>query len=353
METNYKESDESNMEQIEVTNQTEKDQSLRKRRLALIIIGFILLVLSLFYGLTTGSVTLTLSEVFGALKGNEDGMAHQIVWNLRLPRLLTGLLVGMCLAVSGGILQGIMQNPLADPGIIGISSGAGLVAIITMLIFPQYMSLLPLGAFIGAFIAATFVYLLAFDNGVSPLRLILAGVAVNSLLGAITSGVMILHSDKVQTVLPWLMGGLSGRSWPHFKIILPYAVVGLTISLFAARPANILRLGDSTAKLLGYNVERSRLLLLLLSTFLAGIAVSVAGLVGFVGLVVPHIVRLLIGDDYKYLLPLSMLLGGVLVVFADTAARSWFDPIELPVGILLATLGAPFFLFLLRKKRLF
>lgn len=332
--------------------QRKKVFALQRKRYVLIIICFILLIFSLIYGLTTGSVSLSLSEVIEGLKGNEGTMERQIVWNIRLPRILTGLLVGMCLAVSGALLQGIMRNPLADPGVIGVSAGAGLVAIITMLVLPQYTHLLPLGAFLGALIAAGFVYLLAWNGGVSPLRLILAGVAINSLLGAMTSAVMILHSDKVQAVLPWLMGGLSGRSWPHFKIILPYAVVGLIISLFTFRAANIIRLGDDTAKLLGYNVEKSRFFLLLVSTFLAGAAVSVAGLLGFVGLVIPHIVRLLIGNDYKYLIPTSMLLGGILVVFADTAARSWFDPIELPVGILLATIGAPFFLFLLRKQKI-
>lgn len=324
---------------------------VRKHRLLLLFACFILVIISFIYGLATGSVTLTVSEVISGIFGEEGTMEHQIVWNLRLPRLLTGLLVGMCLAVSGGILQGIMRNPLADPGIIGVSSGAGLVAVSMMLIFPAYQGLVPVGAFIGAFIAAALVYILAWNGGVAPLRLILAGVAINAFLGALTSGVMIVYSDKVQTVLSWLMGGLSGKSWPHLQIILPYAIVGLVLSLFASRSVNILRLGDDVAKLLGYNVEKHRLLLLLLSTFLAGAAVSVAGLLGFVGLVVPHMVRLLIGNDYKYLIPISALLGGALVVFADTAARSWFEPIELPVGVLLAVIGAPFFLYLLRKGK--
>lgn len=331
--------------------QDNTQSTLQKKRLFLLIGCFIVVVLSIIYGLATGSVPLTVSEVWTGLTQKSDALEYQIVWNLRLPRILTGLLVGMCLAVSGAILQGIMRNPLADPGVIGISSGAGLVAIITMLIFPQFMGLLPLGAFIGAFIAAALVYLLAWDGGVSPLRLILAGVAINTLLGAVTSAIMILYSDKVQAVLPWLMGGLSERSWPHFWTILPYAVLGLFISLFAARTANILRLGDDAAKLLGHNVEKNRFLLILLSTFLAGAAVSVAGLLGFVGLVVPHIIRMMIGDDYRYLIPISALFGGFLVVFADTVARSWFDPIELPVGILLATVGGPFFLYLLKKGK--
>lgn len=312
----------------------------------------VLVLVSILYGLAKGSVPLSIIEVWNGLTSDKEGIEYQIVWNLRLPRVLTGLLVGMCLAVAGAILQGVMRNPLADPGVIGISSGAGLVAIITMLIFPQFMSLLPIGAFIGAFVAAALVYLLAWDSGISPLRLILAGVAINTLLGAITSAIMILYSDKVQAVLPWLMGGLSERSWPHFWTILPYAVIGLILSLFAARTANILRLGDDAAKLLGHNVEKSRFLLILLSTFLAGAAVSVAGLLGFVGLVVPHIIRMIIGDDYRYLIPLSALFGGMLVVFADTVARSWFDPIELPVGILLAAVGGPFFLYLLKRGKL-
>ncbi|KQL20130.1 FecCD family ABC transporter permease [Cytobacillus solani] len=336
------------MNQINEQVETNRQHVLQKRRM-LYIICFLLVIASILYGLATGSVQLSINEIWAGLTEKNQTLEHQIVWNLRLPRILTGMLVGMCLAVAGGLLQGIMRNPLADPGIIGISSGAGLVAIITMLIFPQYTSLLPFGAFLGAFIAAAFVYLLAWDGGVSPLKLILAGVAINTLLGAITSAIMIIYSDKVQAVLPWLMGGLSERSWPHFWMIFPYASIGLILSLFAARTANILRLGDDTAKLLGHHVEKSRFLLILLSTFLAGAAVSVAGLLGFVGLVVPHIIRILIGDDYRYLLPISALFGGMLVVFADTAARSWFDPIELPVGILLASVGGPFFLFLLKK----
>lgn len=340
MHTTYQETDENKI-----------NHSLQKKRNIVIIVGFILIIFSIIYGLTTGSVTLTVKQVIMGLFGEANSMEHQIVWNLRLPRILTGLLVGMCLAVSGAILQGVMRNPLADPGIIGISSGAGLVAVSMMMIFPHLTHFVPLGAFVGAFIAASFIYVLAWNGGVSPLRLILAGVAINSLLGAITSGIMIIYSDKVQNVLSWLVGGLSGKSWPHLQLILPYALTGLFLSLFASRSVNILRLGDDVAKLLGHHVDRHRTLLIALSTFLAAAAVSVAGLLGFVGLVVPHIVRLLIGNDYKYVLPISALLGGVFVTLADTAARSWFEPIELPVGVLLAVIGAPFFLFLLRKGK--
>ncbi len=319
-----------------------------KKRMAILFIFIALTVFSILYGLVLGSVSIPITKVWDALTHNGTTMDSQIVWNLRLPRILTGLLVGACLAVSGALLQGLMKNPLADPGIIGVSAGAGLVAVIMMVLFPTMIYLLPLGAFIGALLATVIIYTVAWQGGISPVRMVLAGIAINSLLGAVMSCIMILYSDRVQSVLPWLVGGLSGRSWPHFSIIWPYALIGLVLSVFAIKHANIMVLGDDVARLLGSKVERSRLFLILLSTFLAGAAVSVAGLITFVGLVVPHIVRMLVGNDYRYLLPISAIGGAFLVTIADTVARSWFDPIELPVGILLAMLGAPFFLYLLR-----
>lgn len=321
----------------------------KRKRIFVIIISIILVILSVFYGMTTGSVSLTLSEIWEGLTTDEPSLQYQIAWNLRLPRILTGLLVGMSLAISGALLQGVTRNPLADPGIIGISAGAGLFAIITMVLFPEHAWLLPIGAFLGALMAAVIVYFLAWNRGASPLRLILAGVAVNTMLGAFTSGIMLLFSNNAQAVLPWLMGGLSDRVWPHFWTIFPYAMVGLIVAIFAAKSANVLLLGDEAAKLLGHNVERSRLFLILISALLAGAAVSVAGLIAFVGLIIPHTVRLLVGDNYYYILPISALSGAWLLVFLDTAARSWFNPIEVPVGILLAAIGGPFFLFLLRR----
>ncbi|SDZ35552.1 iron complex transport system permease protein [Evansella caseinilytica] len=322
----------------------------KKQRWIVLTLAAVLLFLACIYGLVTGSVSISLSEVWSAMIDKENALHAQIVYDLRLPRVLTGLLVGASLAVAGALLQGVMRNPLADPGIVGVSAGAGLVAVVMMILFPAYLYLLPFGAFIGALLAALLIYVLAAAGGSrSPYKIILSGIAVNSLLGAAMTAVMVLYSDRVQAVLPWLAGGLSGRSWPHFSMILPYASIGLLLSAFAVRHANLLLLGDEVAKLLGHHVQRSRLFLIILSAFLAGAAASVAGLIGFVGLVVPHISRMLVGNDYKFLLPVSALGGAFLVVFADTAARSWFDPIELPVGILLSFLGAPFFLYLLHK----
>jgi iron complex transport system permease protein len=327
----------------------DKQLRTRRRRIALAVAP-LLLLLSVFYGLSYGSVSISLKEIWLILTTDIQSAQHTIIMNLRLPRVLVGLLTGACLAAAGAILQGVMRNPLADPGIIGVSAGGGLAAVIMMVLLPQLSYLLPAAAFIGAFAASIIIYLIAWDKGASPVKIVLAGVAINALLGAIMNGIMVVYSDRIQAVLPWLSGGLNGRSWHHLAFMAPYALIGLALTVLAIKPANLMLLGDDSAKLLGQKVELQRLLLILLSSLLAGAAVSVAGLIGFVGLVVPHAVRLLIGEDYRYLLPVSLSGGAALVVFADTIARSWFDPIELPVGILLACIGAPFFLLLLRKR---
>ncbi|WP_088840592.1 iron ABC transporter permease [Listeria sp. ILCC797] len=323
----------------------------RRRRLISLAVVLVLLIVVFFYGLTTGSVGLSYSQVWHVLTGDGDTLSNQLVWNLRLPRMLIAFLVGGALAISGCLLQGVMRNPLADPGVIGVSAGGGLVAIILTIVFPTLSGFVPLGAFLGAFGTALLIYIVAWDKGVSPLRVILSGVAINAFITAMTSGIMVLYSNRVQSVISWMTGTLSGKSWYHLEMIFPYMVVGFILSIFAIRSSNVLMLGDDAAKLLGYAVEKHRFFIIMLAAFLSGVAVSVAGLIGFVGLVVPHIFRLIIGNDYKYLLPMSALGGAVLVGFADTAARSWFGSIELPVGILLAMIGAPFFLILLQRGR--
>ncbi|WP_053374205.1 FecCD family ABC transporter permease [Paenibacillus sp. FJAT-27812] len=326
-----------------------KQLRTKRRRIALAVAP-LLLLLSAFYGLSYGSVSISLKEIWLILTTDIQSAQQTIIMNLRLPRVLVGLLTGACLAAAGAILQGVMRNPLADPGIIGVSAGGGLAAVMMMVLLPQLSYLLPAAAFAGAFAASIIIYLISWDKGASPVKIVLAGVAINALLGAIMNGIMVVYSDRIQAVLPWLSGGLNGRSWHHLSFMAPYALIGLALTFLAIKPANVMLLGDDSAKLLGQKVELQRLLLILLSSLLAGAAVSVAGLIGFVGLVVPHAVRLLIGEDYRYLLPVSIAGGAALVVLADTIARSWFDPIELPVGILLACIGAPFFLLLLRKR---
>lgn len=305
--------------------------------------GFLCSVLS-------GAVAIPVSALGDILNGGGDNASRQILLNIRLPRAIVAVLVGMNLAVSGAVLQAVMKNPLADPHIIGISSGAGLAGIFVIVLFPALEYLIVPTAFCGAMLAAACIYILAWKNGIRPLRIVLAGVAVSSFLGAGISAILVLYSDRVHGALMWMVGGLAARSWPHVEIILPYAVIGFILAFCGARYLNILQLGDDVAKGLGVNVELVRLVFTAIGALLAASAVSVAGLLGFVGLIVPHTVRLLTGSDYRFLIPSSALLGIAVVTYSDTLARVAFAPLELPVGIFMAALGAPFFLFLLRKE---
>ncbi|AXH98305.1 iron ABC transporter permease [Sporosarcina sp. PTS2304] len=337
---------------IAVGEQTKKERHpLAKKRVIVLVTSGSLVILAALASLMIGPVSFSMQEIWNGIFVANDTMERRIIWELRFPRVLVGMIVGISLAVSGAILQGIMRNPLADPGIIGVSSGAGLSATIIMIIFPAYIMFLPLAAFLGALITALVVYALSWRGGASPLRIILVGVAINAVIGAVMSALMLLYSDRVQAVLPWLAGGIAGVGWVQFEMIIYYALAAFVLAIFAVKHIRILRLGDEVAKLLGHNVERSRFFLIVLSTLLAGMAVSVSGLIGFVGLVVPHIMRSIVGGDYRYLLPASALGGGLLVIVADTVARTAFNPIELPVGILLAFLGGPFFLYLIQKRR--
>ena len=303
-----------------------------------------------FLSLTKGSSVISLEQIVQILLAPGNDPQSQIIWNIRMPRTLVGALVGVNLALSGAILQAVMRNPLADPHIIGISSGAGLAGVVIMILFPAMEYLITPVAFIGAMLAAVCIYILAWKNGIKPVRIILAGVAVSAFLSAGISGLMIFYSDRVHGALMWMVGGLAARSWPHVHIILPYAIIGLLLALASAAYLNILQLGDEMARGLGVNVEITRIAMTAIAALLAASAVSVVGLLGFVGLVVPHAARLLIGSDYRLLLPASALLGIAIVTLSDTFARVIFAPIELPVGIIMAFLGAPFFLFLLRRE---
>lgn len=319
-------------------------------RSVLFLVFAVLAVTGGIVSIMLGSVEIPVQEIWSALTGGGAGTHGQILMNIRLPRTLVAALVGINLALSGAILQAVMKNPLADPHIIGISSGAGLMGILVMLLLPEYAYLVTPAAFIGAMGAAILIYILAWKNGIRPIRIILAGVAVSAFLGAGISALMILYSDRVHSALMWMVGGLSARSWPHVAMLWPYTLVGSVLAFLAARHLNILQLGDELAKGLGLRVELTRLLLTAVAALLAASAVSVVGLLGFVGLIVPHAARLMIGSDYRYLLPASAVLGAAVVMYSDTFARVAFAPVELPVGIIMAVLGAPFFLFLLRRE---
>ena len=319
-------------------------------RLTILILFLFLALLGAFLSLTKGSSVITMEQIVELLLHPGEDPQSQIIWNIRMPRTIVGALVGINLSLSGAILQAIMRNPLADPHIIGISSGAGLAGVVIMILFPTLEYLITPVAFVGAMLAAICIYILAWKNGIKPVRIILAGVAVSAFLSAGISGLMIFYSDRVHGALMWMVGGLAARSWPHVNIILPYAIIGLVLALASASYLNILQLGDEMARGLGVNVEVTRIIMTAIAALLAASAVSVVGLLGFVGLVVPHAARLLIGSDYRFLLPAAALLGVAIVTLSDTFARVIFAPIELPVGIIMALLGAPFFLFLLRRE---
>ena len=306
----------------------------------------VVMMLSVGYGV----MEMSWIDIIRTLFSGGDSIEFQIIYNLRLPRTLLGALVGAALAVAGVILQAVMRNPLASPGIIGVSSGAGLAAVVALMIFPALSGWLIPVAFGGAFITATAVYLLAWKRGVEPVRLLLAGVAGSSLLGAMSTAIMLFNSEKVAGILDFAIGSLSTRSWPQLELVAPYIIAGLAVAVIIAPKLNILGLGDEIAVGLGMNVERMRLCFIALAALLAGAAVSVVGLLGFVGLIAPHIVRMIIGGDSKFLIPGAAIFGAVLVVGSDTAGRVVITPEELPLGIIMALLGPPFFLWLLRRR---
>lgn len=318
------------------------------RKASITGILIVVLVIISITALRIGTVKYSTSEIF-SIFSKESSTVKTIVLNLRLPRVILGIIIGMCLAASGSILQAVMHNPLADPGIIGVSSGASVAATAIILIFPHLTSSLPLFAFAGAAISCLLIYILAWNKGIDPVRIVLSGVAINTIFGGITSMFQLLNTEDLGQVLAWLNGSLSGKSWSEVKILSIYALIGLILAVFSIRSCNALQLGDDMAKNLGININLTRIALSAIAAFLAASTVAMVGMIGFVGLIVPHIARMLVGSDYKMMMPTAMLLGSVVVVFADTIGRTAFGILEVPLGIVMAVLGGPFFLYLLRK----
>lgn len=326
------------------------NQLLSKRGTRLLIL-LMMSILALLASLSIGAVKVNPMDMVSILTGHKDVDAYSIIWNIRLPRVLIAALVGMGLALSGTILQGVLQNPMADPHVIGISSGAGVAGIGILLALPEYGHLLVPAAFAGAVIAALIIYMLGWKNGLVPVRLILSGVAVSAFLNSGISALLTFYSDRVEGALSFMVGSLSAKSWPHVEVLWPYILPGAIAACLCGRWINIMQLGEATAISLGLRLEWVRVFLLTLASLLAAAAVSVAGLLGFVGLIVPHLAKLIIGSDYRWLLPCSALLGVVVLETSDLISRMIFSPVELPVGIIMGAIGAPFFLYLLRSKR--
>lgn len=317
------------------------------------------LLASIVVAVTIGPADIRVDEVWAAVLSHLGlgespltALRDGIVWELRLPRILTAAAVGAGLAVSGAVMQALTRNPLADPYLLGLSSGASLGAVSVLLLGAAI--LLPLAAFLGAMAALVVTLLLASSLGaITPTRTVLAGLAVSSLASAITSLVIFwaVTGDSYREILGWLLGSLAGARWPAVAIAgIALVVAGIPIML-AGRLLDAFAFGDTSAASLGVNVSATRWGLLAASALLTGAMVSVSGAIGFVGLVLPHAVRLVTGPGHRSLLPLSALVGAIFLMWADTLARTVFDPRELPVGIVTAIVGAPVFALLLARRR--
>ncbi|MCU6710702.1 iron ABC transporter permease [Paenibacillus sp. J5C_2022] len=325
--------------------------SLAQARSFTALLAALLLVLLL--GLCIGSTMISPLEVIAHLLGKESDNAFTID-TLRLPRLLLSVLVGAALGVSGLIMQAVIRNPLGSPDILGVTGGASLGAVffITSLAGTISLKWLPLAAIIGAAAVSILIYLLAWRGGVTSIRLVLVGIGMAAAMGALTT-MVIVFSDEHSTVQAyiWMVGSVYGANWVDVRAMLPWAVVILPLAMLFARTANVQELGDELATGLGVRVQLSRLILLAISVALAGSAVAYAGAIGFVGLIAPHIARRLVGRKFTRLIPATAIIGGIIVAAADTIARTAFLPHDLPAGVFVSGIGAPFFMYLLYRNR--
>jgi len=292
----------------------------------------------------------------GLYGGPIDRVESTIVWDGRMPRLVVAFLVGFSLAAAGAVMQGVFKNPMASPGVIGISSGAALGAVVALYLGLAAMSLflLPLASILFAMITLALVFIIATSRGHTSIStLLLAGIALNLIFGALTSFVITLSTrefDVGRVIVTWLMGDLNNRSWEHAQIVLLTTLLGVTCTLFFVKDLNILMIGEETASNLGVNIRLARNMLLLASSVMTGGAIAVSGVIGFVGLLAPHMVRGLIGPDNRKLIPLAGLLGAVFVIYADLFVRLVVQ-VDLKIGILTSLMGGPFFLYLIIRYR--
>ena len=301
------------------------------------------------FSLAKGSVYISIEDIWLAILKKGEEINQTIIWELRLPRLISSLLVGSALGMSGALLQGLLQNGLASPYLLGISAGSGLVIVI-FITFGLAQIFIPVAAWSGAIFTTLIVFTLSKSgNKISIERLILGGVAISSLFGAIQATLLLQAEDgRIQSALTWLIGSLNSRGWDEIRITWIPILFSIVFSLLLARQINLLSLGDELSMSLGNSLLRSRCLIGAIATLLAASAVAIGGLIGFIGLIVPHFSRLLIGNDYRYILPLSALVGGLTLSTADLIAR--LGPIEMPVGIITSLIGAPIFMIILYKR---
>ena len=328
-----------------------RTQIILESQISWMVLALVALSFSMALALSIGSVPVRLSDLWASLVEPDHGL-HAVVWNVRFPRILCALAVGSSLSVAGALLQTSVRNPLADPGILGVTAGAGVAALIVLLIFPGQMIWLPAAGFLGGLITTGITLGLSWSrtHDPGPLRMILSGVALQALLAAVIALLTFIFADRAPSFAAFVIGSLNGLGWGDVQIVFWPTFVGFILAMILIRPLNLLMLEDTAAAGLGLAVRRTRFLASCVAALLAAGAVSVAGLIGFVGLVVPNGLRLLIGPEHKFLLPFSAVGGAILVVVADLVARTALAPLELPVGALLALIGGPYFLYILWAK---
>ena len=318
--------------------------------------SFLFLLLAILLSLAIGSVFISPAELWKVLRGIGEDKFTFIIWNIRLPRTVLIALTGAALSGSGAAYQGLFRNPLADPFLIGVASGAGLGAVIAMTVQWPYsfwgLMVIPAAAFVSALITVFIVYFLArVGQTVPTTNLILAGVAFSSFATSLTSFLMLRSTSEVRRALGWLLGGASQAGWTAILAMLPYLVIGLGILIAFGYRLNLLQFGDDQAQHMGLNVTRTKTILLIASSLATAAAVAFSGIIGFIGLIVPHIMRLWFGADYRRLIPLSIISGASALILSDILARVVLSPQEIPVGIITALAGAPFFLWVLRRVK--
>lgn len=322
-----------------------------RRHLLVACIGILTLGVVGLLTMMFGAVTLSFEEAMRGLFNSSDSFSGLVVGQVRFPRFLDAIMVGGSLGVAGAMLQGVTRNPLGDPTIFGLTAAAGLASALAISIDPQIPQWgIALACMVGGLIGAGILFIVAYRGAVSPVRLALAGVALSALFGAITVALLASVRTFIQTTLGFLAGGLYSADWSDLHSILPYAIPGLAAAFVLSGRLNILSLGDEVATGLGVLADRTRLAILVVAGILTASAVAVAGLVGFVGLLSPHVARYLVGSDYRYLIPASALVGAIIVAAADLVAKLVIMPSEIPMGVITAGLGAPFLLYLVRFK---
>ena len=326
--------------------------SNKKFKISFIVLSILILLVTVLVSLKLGSINITFRELIkGIFLGQSDGNIG-IIKDLRMPRVIIAILVGAKLAIAGVLLQAVIRNPLADPYITGISSGACVVTVFFMVFIPSVTNLRPIFGFFGGLVCCMIIYFMAYKNGLSPIRIVLAGAACNALLGGFSSMITVSAGLGASNIQKWMMGSLATVNWSNVNILLIYSTIGILAAILLSKVCNILALGSKNAKSLGFNSNIYMIIVTAVAVFLASISTAIAGVISFVGLVVPHICRIIIGSDHKYLIPCSGIVGAFLVLFADTVGRMAMRPNEIPVGVVTCIFGAPFFLYLLRRSDL-